>query len=102
MRDGAGFEVRDLGTDVEPEQFLKAVKEIEPDVAGMSALPITTVCVMADTITALEEAGVRDLMKVMIGGAPVTQRFAGEIDADRYAANAASASDLAMRFLGAG
>jgi 5-methyltetrahydrofolate--homocysteine methyltransferase len=102
MSEGAGFEVRDLGTDVEPEQFLSAVKEFEPDVVGMSALLTTTMRAMGDTITALEEAGVRDRVKVMIGGAPVTQRFADEIGADGYAANAASASDLAKRFVGAG
>jgi 5-methyltetrahydrofolate--homocysteine methyltransferase len=101
MCEGAGFEVQDLGVDVEPDQFLDAIKDFEPDVVGMSALLTTTMRAMGDTIKALEEAGLRDEVKVMIGGAPVTQRFADEIGADGYAANAASASDLAKEFVGA-
>ncbi len=101
MCEGAGFEVRDLGTDVEPDQFLTAIKEFEPDIVGMSALLTTTMRAMGDTVKAIEEAGLRDQVKVMIGGAPVTQRFADDIGADGYAANAASASDLAKEFVGA-
>ncbi len=101
MCEGAGFDVRDLGTDVEPDQFLSAIKEFEPDIVGMSALLTTTMRAMGDTIKAIEEAGLRDQVKVMIGGAPVTQRFADDIGADGYAANAASASDLAKEFVGA-
>ena len=101
MCEGAGFEVKDLGTDVEPDEFLDAIKEFEPHIVGMSALLTTTMRAMGDTIKAIEEAGLRDQVKVMIGGAPVTQRFADDIGADGYAANAASASDLAKEFVSA-
>jgi 5-methyltetrahydrofolate--homocysteine methyltransferase len=101
MCEGAGFQVMDLGTDVEPDQFLEAIKEFEPHILGMSALLTTTMRSMADTVKALEEAGLRDQVKVMIGGAPVTQSFADDIGADGYAANAASAADLAKKFVGA-
>jgi 5-methyltetrahydrofolate--homocysteine methyltransferase len=101
MCEGAGFEVMDLGTDVEPNQFLEAIKDFEPHIVGMSALLTTTMRSMGDTVKALEEAGLRDQVKVMIGGAPVTQSFADDIGADGYAANAASAADLAKRFVGA-
>jgi 5-methyltetrahydrofolate--homocysteine methyltransferase len=101
MCEGAGFEVQDLGTDVEPEQFIEAIKDFEPNILGMSALLTTTMRAMGDTIKALEEAGLRDEVKVMIGGAPVTRQFADEIGADGYAANAASATDLAKEFVGA-
>ena len=100
MCEGAGFEVMDLGTDVEPSQFLDAIKKFEPHIVGMSALLTTTMRTMGDTIKALEEAGLRDRVKVMIGGAPVTQSFANDIGADGYAANAASAADLAKQFVG--
>jgi 5-methyltetrahydrofolate--homocysteine methyltransferase len=97
MCEGAGFEVKDLGKDVSPEQFVEAIKEYEPSIVGMSALLTTTMRVMGNTIRALEEAGVRDRVKVMVGGAPVTQAFADEIGADGYASNAAAASELAKR-----
>ncbi len=100
MCEGAGFEVIDLGKDVEPETFVKAVKEHKPTILGMSALLTTTMRSMETTIKALEEAGVRDTVKVMIGGAPVTQDFANQIGADGYAANAASASEMAKQFAG--
>jgi 5-methyltetrahydrofolate--homocysteine methyltransferase len=99
MCEGAGFEVKDLGKDIEPEAFVEAVKEFEPDVLGMSALLTTTMRSMEHTIKALEEAGVRDKVKVMIGGAPVTQAFSDQIGADGYASNAASAADLAKKFV---
>lgn len=98
MCEGAGFEVKDLGKDITPEQFVDAVKEFEPDVLGMSALLTTTMRSMEHTIKALEEAGVRDKVKIMIGGAPVTKSFADQIGADGYASNAASAADLAKQF----
>ena len=75
MCEGAGFEVVDLGKDVEPEGFVEAVKEHKPNVLGMSALLTTTMRAMERTIKALEEAGVRDTVKIMIGGAPVTEDF---------------------------
>ncbi|RME81486.1 MAG: cobalamin-binding protein [Caldilineae bacterium] len=101
MCEGAGFEVRDLGKDVAPEAFVDAVKEFEPDIVGMSALLTTTMRSMQLTINALEEAGVRERVKVMIGGAPVTQDFANQIGADGYASNAAAAVEMAKQFVGA-
>jgi 5-methyltetrahydrofolate--homocysteine methyltransferase len=101
MCEGAGFEVMDLGTDVEPVQFLEAIKDFAPHIVGMSALLTTTMRSMGDTVKAIEEAGLRDQVKVMIGGAPVTRSFADDIGADGYAANAASAADLAKRLVGA-
>ena len=99
MCEGAGFNVKDLGKDIAPEGFLEAVKEYDPDVLGMSALLTTTMRTMESTIKVLEEAGVRDKVKVMIGGAPVTQAFADQIGADGYASNAASAADLAKQLV---
>jgi 5-methyltetrahydrofolate--homocysteine methyltransferase len=95
MCEGAGFEVKDIGKDVAPEAFVEAVKTFEPDVLGMSALLTTTMRAMESTIQVLQEAGVRDSVKIMVGGAPVTQAFADQIGADGYASNAASAADLA-------
>jgi 5-methyltetrahydrofolate--homocysteine methyltransferase len=97
MCEGAGFEVKDIGKDVAPEAFVEAVKEFEPDIVGMSALLTTTMRAMEQVIKALEEAGLRDRVKVMVGGAPVTQAFADLIGADGYASNAASAADLAKQ-----
>lgn len=101
MCEGAGFEVQDLGKDVSPEAFVQAVKEFEPDIVGMSALLTTTMRAMEHTIKALEEAGVRDQVKVMIGGAPVTQAFADQIGADAYSSNAAAAAEVAKEFVAA-
>ena len=100
MCEGAGFEIVDLGKDVDPDDFVAAVKEHKPNILGMSALLTTTMRAMERTIKALEEAGVRDTVKIMIGGAPVTQDFADQIGADGYAANAASASEMARSFSG--
>jgi 5-methyltetrahydrofolate--homocysteine methyltransferase len=99
MCEGAGFEVKDIGKDIAPEDFVEAVKEFEPDIVGMSALLTTTMRAMGNTIKVLEEAGLRDKVKIMIGGAPVTQAFAEQIGADGYAPDAASASDLAKEFV---
>ena len=101
MCEGAGFEVTDLGKDITPEEFVEAVKEFDPDVLGMSALLTTTMRTMESTIKVLEEAGVRDKVKVMIGGAPVTRAFADQIGADGYDSNAASAAELAKQLVGA-
>jgi 5-methyltetrahydrofolate--homocysteine methyltransferase len=95
MCEGAGFEVKDLGKNIAPETFVEEVKAFNPDILGMSALLTTTMRTMEQTIKALEEAGLRDRVKVIIGGAPVTQTFADQIGADGYASNAASAADLA-------
>ncbi len=99
MCEGAGFEVIDVGKDILPDAFVEAVKEHAPDILGMSALLTTTMRTMEHTIKSLEEAGVRDKVKIMIGGAPVTQAFADQIGADGYASNAASAADLAKKFM---
>jgi 5-methyltetrahydrofolate--homocysteine methyltransferase len=99
MCEGAGFEVQDIGKDIAPEGFVEAVKEFEPDVVGMSALLTTTMRAMESTIKVLEEAGLRDKVKIMIGGAPVTQAFSDQIGADGYASNAASAAELAKKFV---
>ena len=95
MLEGAGFETIDLGTDVEPQAFVDAVKEHKPSLLGMSALLTTTMVQMRATVEALEEAGVRQTVKIMVGGAPVTEAFAQEIGADAYAPDAASAVDVA-------
>ena len=100
MMEGAGFEVIDLGADVAPEAFIKAVKEERPDIVGMSALLTTTMRSMDHTIQALEEAGLRKSLKVMVGGAPVTSDFAKQIGADAYASNAPAAVDIAKQFVG--
>ena len=95
MLDGGGFEAIDLGVDLEPSAFVEAVREHKPDLVGMSALLTTTMSQMKVTIDALEEAGLRDSVKIMIGGAPVTAAFAEKIGADAYAPDAAAAVDVA-------
>lgn len=97
MCEGAGFEVYDIGKNIDPDGFVDAVKEYEPNILGMSALLTTTMRSMQATIDALEEAGVRDQVKIMIGGAPVTSEFADAIGADGYASNAAAAVELAKQ-----
>jgi 5-methyltetrahydrofolate--homocysteine methyltransferase len=97
MLDGAGFETIDLGTDVEPQVFVDAVREHQPQLLGMSALLTTTMVQMKATIEALQEAGVRDQVKIMIGGAPVTAAFSEQIGADAYAPDAATAVDVARQ-----
>jgi corrinoid protein of di/trimethylamine methyltransferase len=99
MLQGAGFKVIDLGTNVTPAAFVNAVKEHQPDILGMSALLTTTMPKMAETIKALDEAGIRDGIKIMAGGAPVTQDFIEQIGADAYGANAASAAEKAKALL---
>jgi 5-methyltetrahydrofolate--homocysteine methyltransferase len=100
MLEGAGFQVTNLGFDVSPEAFVAAVEGVEPELVGMSALLSTTMPAMKQTIAALEDAGVRDRVKVMIGGAPVTQQFAEEIGADGYAPNASAAVSVARGLVG--
>jgi 5-methyltetrahydrofolate--homocysteine methyltransferase len=101
MCEGAGFEVMDLGKNADPEAFVEAVKTFEPHIVGMSALLTTTMRTMEQTIRVLESAGVRDSVKVIIGGAPVTQAFADQVGADGYASNAAAAAELARKFMDA-
>jgi 5-methyltetrahydrofolate--homocysteine methyltransferase len=91
MLEGAGFEIVDLGTDVAPERFVEAVREEGAQVLGLSALLTTTMPAMKTTIEALTAAGLRRQVKVMIGGAPITQEYANQIGADGYAADASRA-----------
>ena len=100
MFEGAGFKVIDLGIDLEPQKFVDALKEHKAELFGMSALLTTTMPKMGETINAIKEAGIRDQVKIMIGGAPVTAEFAQEIGADAYASNAASAVDTGKELLG--
>jgi 5-methyltetrahydrofolate--homocysteine methyltransferase len=100
MMEGAGFEIVDLGTDVSAEKFVNALREHKADIIGMSALLTTTMPSMTATIEALTEAGLRDQVKVLVGGAPVTQAFADEIGADGFAPDASSATRVAKRLLG--
>ena len=95
MLEGAGFEIHDLGVNVAPETFVKAVQELEPDIVAMSALLTTTMPNMRATIEALESAGLRAQVRIMVGGAPVTESFAQQIGADGYAPDASQAVRLA-------
>lgn len=99
MLEGAGFEVIDLGTDVSEEKFVEAVKEHQPNIIGMSALLTTTMVNMVDVIKALDVAGLRDKVKIMVGGAPINQNYAHQIGADGYSPDAASAVEKAKTFL---
>jgi 5-methyltetrahydrofolate--homocysteine methyltransferase len=99
MMEGAGFEIVDLGVDVQPERFVQTVKEKDTKLICLSALLTTTMPAMRETIQALQEAGIRDQVWVMIGGAPVTQNYANEIGADGYAPDAARAVDVARGLL---
>jgi len=98
MLEGVGFEVVDLGVDVSPEKFVEAVKD-GAKVIGMSALLTTTMPMMKAVIEMLVSEGVRDQVKVMIGGAPITQEYADQIGADGYSTDAASAADLAQKLI---
>jgi len=99
MMEGAGFEVVDLGTDISPAAFVDAVREHAPDIIGMSALLTTTMPSMTATMEALTEAGLRDQVKVLVGGAPVTQAFADKVGADGFAPDASSAARKAKELL---
>ncbi len=100
MLKGAGFEVIDLGVDVPPERFVETVEKENAPLMGLSALLTTTMPSMRDTIEALAKSGLREKVKVMVGGAPLTQEYADEIGADGYAPDAASAVDKAKELLG--
>jgi 5-methyltetrahydrofolate--homocysteine methyltransferase len=99
MLEGAGFEIVDLGTDVTPEQFAASVKD-GADIIGLSALLTTTMPSMEATIKAIEASGLRDQVKVMIGGAPVTVNYSNQIGADGYAPDASQAVTLAKKLVG--
>jgi 5-methyltetrahydrofolate--homocysteine methyltransferase len=100
MCEGAGFEVIDLGFNLEPEKFTEAIKQHQPDIIGMSALLTTTMRAMGHTLKSIEEAGLRDKIKVMVGGAPVDAEFAERIGADGYGHNAVSGAELAKKLMG--
>ena len=100
MMEGAGFTIMDLGVDVSPEKFTEKAKEVGADIVAMSALLSTTMPAMRKTIEALQNAGIKDNVKVMVGGAPVTENFAREIKADSYAPDAGSAVIAAKELLG--
>ncbi len=99
MLEGAGFEVIDLGVDVPPEKYVQAVRDHHPDLVACSALLTTTMLRMKEMITALDEAGLRGQVKVMVGGAPITESYAREIGADLFAPDAASAASRAKELL---
>jgi 5-methyltetrahydrofolate--homocysteine methyltransferase len=99
MLEGAGFEVVDLGTDVAPETFIEAL-QAGADIVGLSALLTTTMPSMESTIKAIEESGLRDQVKIIVGGAPVTQEYADQIGADGFAADASRAAALANSLMG--
>jgi 5-methyltetrahydrofolate--homocysteine methyltransferase len=96
MLEGAGFEVTDLGSDVDSQKFVEAVKSTNAQVVGMSALLTTTMSNMPSTIEALKAAGLRDKVKVLVGGAPLTKAYADQIGADGYAPDASQAAKLAL------
>ena len=100
MLEGAGFELVDLGTDVHADQFVQAVRDNEPDLVAMSALLTTTMPSMKATIDALIQAGVRDSVKIIVGGAPVTEDYAISIGADGFAVDASRAASLANTLVG--
>ncbi|MGC8828556.1 MAG: cobalamin B12-binding domain-containing protein [Verrucomicrobiia bacterium] len=101
MLEGGGFEVIDLGVNVAPEKFVDAVKNMDANIVAMSALLTTTMPAMKTTIDALKNSGVRDKVKVLVGGAPITQKFAEEIGADGYSENAPGAVALARKLIAA-
>lgn len=99
MMEGAGFEIKDLGTDVGPDTFVDAVRD-GANIVGLSALLTTTMPMMGKTIEAIADAGLRDQVKIMVGGAPVTSEFAQQIGADGFASDASQAAKLAKSLVG--
>ena len=99
MLEGSGFEVIDLGTDVPADKIVAAVNEYNPDVVALSALLTTTMAAQGDVIKALDEAGIRDKVKVIVGGAPITDAFAKEIGADGYSEDASGAAEIAKALI---
>jgi methylmalonyl-CoA mutase cobalamin-binding domain/chain len=99
MLEGAGFEVFDVGIDIPPEKFVEAIRDKNPHILALSALLTVTMPEMKKVIDALIQAGIRDQVKVMIGGAPVSRKFADEIGADGYGENASSAVSIARALM---
>jgi len=102
MLEGAGFKVVDLGSDVTPQQFVEAIREHQPQILCLSALLTVTMTAMKTTIDAVKEAGLRSSVKILVGGAPLNERYAMEIGADGYSATATEAVALARRQVGLG
>ena len=102
MLEGAGFKVVDLGTDVSPQKFVEAIREHQPQIICLSALLTVTMTAMKTTIDAVKEAGLRSSVKILVGGAPLNERYAMEIGADGYSATATEAVALARRQVGLG
>ncbi|OGS17961.1 MAG: methyltransferase [Elusimicrobia bacterium RIFOXYA2_FULL_40_6] len=100
MMEGAGFDVIDIGIDVPNEKFIEVIKDKKPAVLGLSALLTTTMPAMKSVVDSIKAAGLKDSVKIIIGGAPITQSYADEIGADGYAADAASAVDISKKLLG--
>lgn len=100
MLEGAGFEVHDLGVNVPPERFVEAIREFQPQAVGMSAFLTTTMPMCKVNIDAITEAGLRDKVKILVGGAPVTQEYADRVGADGYAPDASSAVRLTKQLIG--
>jgi len=100
MLEGAGFEIHDLGTDVEPEKFVEAIQTTDARIVAMSALLTTTMTSMPVTIEAIKAANLRDKVKIMVGGAPITDAFAKQIGADGFAPDASQAAKLALSYVG--
>ncbi len=100
MLEGAGFQVIDLGVNVSPEKIVEAVRQNKPNILGMSALLTTTMAYMKETITALKNEALKENIKIIIGGAPITEDFAREIGADGYAPDAATGVEIARRLIG--
>ena len=100
MLEGAGFEIHDLGTDVEPEKFVEAIQSTDARIVAMSALLTTTMTSMPVTIEAIKAANLRGKVKIMVGGAPVTDAFAEQIGADGFAPDASQAARLALSYVG--
>jgi len=99
MLEGVGFEIHDLGSDVPPERFVEAVNLYQPQIVCMSALLTTTMTNMSVTVEAIRQAGLRNQVKIMVGGAPLTEAYAKQIGADGYATDASAASRLALTYL---
>jgi 5-methyltetrahydrofolate--homocysteine methyltransferase len=100
LLEGAGYQVVDLGIDVSPEKFVEEVKVKQPEMVGMSALLTTTMPRMKEVVESLVESGLRSRVKVIVGGAPVTEKFAQDIGADGYAPDAASAVEMVRKLIG--
>jgi 5-methyltetrahydrofolate--homocysteine methyltransferase len=102
MAEGSGFEIVDIGFNADPEKFIAGIKEHQPQIVGMSAMLTTTMRSMGHTIKAIEEAGLRDQVKIMVGGAPVDKEFANRIGADGYGSNAPHGAEVAKQLVTTG